>query len=248
MSTATAVATTLRSKILGAAPSNYESIVNEAIGLHRELEALSGEPLVAHHASLRSSEKLSGPAFLREALRIAKTSTGKLEELRDVLDADPDQYPLTLSFVGETSRRVAEVRNDLGALAMPPSTNLAALMPGTASQEAFLGVTMECLAAGSTAACAMALAVMEAVRSAPKSVFGSVEDLAEQRNRSEKLREQLWRLCDQIPAHATTVWTWSDEGESLARVTYQWHGADTQVPVGPLLGSGMRLVQALAAG
>ncbi len=220
----------------------YEELVTEAVALHRELLALSGEPLANHHSALRSNEKLTASAFLREALRIGKTTEEKLDEFKAAIDANPELYLHVRALVGETGRRAAETRVDKGALSYPPATNLVELLPRGAEQVDILHAMVECQQVGATIYMAMALGVLIATRTASKT-FGTVDDLDVQRTRAEQLQAKLREVCERIPEVATTRWKWTNESKSLATITYTWQGADTGVAVGPRAGSGMRLVE-----
>lgn len=179
------------------------------------------------------ASKLSAPAFLKAAMRLASTTEPRLKELREKLKLD-EQSSFGLSEVAQARRRMSasiRSRNFSG----PPSElrrwNFCITPTAIAELAVLRSSTFELAA----------VAVMDTVETHPE-VFGTNESLPDHYRRIADLRLRLDELDAQIAEGYTAAdLIIDDKGMAYFALS------GGKVPVGPKASAGERLINFLIA-
>jgi len=217
---------------------NFEGLVDEALPLYRDV---SGASYQFHDAR---DEKLSAKGFLTEALKNARTTRAKIEELDKVVARLPeDGNDELFRFLGTTYQQAVATRMDQGVNLRPPAGNLHRLIGGDPA--AFVGVIVQSNALGSNPFEIVALAALRATRDHPEA-FGVIDDmdaheaaLKEKAARLESLYKQIAENWRDAPIEFDQI-----GGDGRALILVKFRGVT--VPAAPPAALGERLCAALA--
>jgi hypothetical protein len=163
-----------------ATSSPFELIVREAVEIELELR----------HLQAPAHRKLTGPAFLREALRNGNTTRDRVAKLRAAIESNPLGFPRTLKFL----RRAGQAIRNSTMPSPPPNASHPYFGPQSLDGDS---AQAELTTVGSHILEALVLAVEDVMRGFPEA-FGTADDLAAYTKHFEDLQVRRQRLFKRI--------------------------------------------------
>jgi hypothetical protein len=231
-------ATKILKKLSQPEKTQFERLVDEALAIHKGIASASNQFGDAR------DEKMSARGYLAEALKNARTTRAKIEELDALMARVPEDGNQDLfRFLSTATRQASAIRMDQGVNLRPPTSNLHRLVAG--DNAAFVGVLVQGGMIGANPLQLIALAALRATRDSPEN-FGSIDDWAAHHAAMEKNRSRFDELAAQIAKDwRTGEFEVSDPGaDGRALITIKVGGA--AVPLGDPATLAQRICEALA--
>lgn len=215
----------------------FERLVDEALEIYRSIHAAG-----THYGDARD-EKLSARGFLNEALKNARTTRQKIEELDKVVAKLPEDGNQELfRFLSTTQRQAEATRMDQGVSLRPVVGNLHRMVGGDPA--AYVGVIVQSNALGSNPFEIVALAALRATRDHPDN-FGSIDDWDKHHAAQEERQARLNELYAQIAEAWKEAPIEFDQIGADGRALISIKCRDITMPVAPPATLGERLCMAL---